>query len=240
MQNNFFRRLNQVFNRIHLQDTEIKTKGESIYINPTVKLIIGWSIFLVAFLLFIIIGKPCAHTGNGTAGGQKEQTSNEDYVPFQRNEYPEINSFVENYLNAITSEDVTVLSTMVKDPTPYTPERLSQRKQYVLSYSNVDCYTKPGLTDGSYVVYAIVNTQIPGVEVQPLSMHLLYLVPNEYGGFILDNTTVSEPDIDAYLNQIERDPDVVELYDRVTQNNDESAARDEELQNFRNSIQDTN
>ena len=90
------------------------------------------------------------------------------------------------------------------------------------------------------MVYAIVNTQIPGVEVQPLSMHLLYLVPNEYGGFILDNTTVSEPDIDAYLNQIERDPDVVELYDRVTQNNDESAARDEELQNFRNSIQDTN
>ena len=234
MQNNFWKKLDEKFHKIHFEDTEIHTKGETVYVNPTVKLLIGWGIFLIAFLLFVIIGKPF---GNKPAEEpvQDVKTDTEEnlgYTPFERNMYPEVNMIVESYLNAITSEDLNVLSTMVVDSTPYSVEWLQQRKQFVVSYSNIDCYTKPGLTEGSYVVYAVVNTQIPEVEVQPLSMHQFYLIPNEYGGFLLDNTVATNPDIQAYLTQIEQDEDVIALYESVNQNNRESAAQDETLRAF--------
>jgi hypothetical protein len=125
---------------------------------------------------------------------------------------------------------------MVVDSAQFNIDELAKRQQYATNYSNVECYTKPGLTDGSYVVYAVVNTQIPGVSVQPLSLHQFYLIPNENGGFIHDNTATTNPEIEEYMNQVDRDPDVVELYTRVDKNNSDSAKSDEALKQFYESI----
>lgn len=233
MQDNIWKKLNQKFDKIHLQDTEIKTGTETVYINPTIKLIAAWGVFLVAALLFLLIGKPFANGEEKPSNGMGDTIiSNQEYTPFVRNEYPEVNSFVENYLNALTTADINVLSTMVIDPAQFDAERLQKRKELVLNYSNVDCYTKPGLTEGSYVVYAVVNTQIAGVDIQPLSLHQFYLIPNEFGGFLQDNTASTNPEIETYMNQIDRDPDVVELFARVNKNNEESAQADEALKAF--------
>lgn len=236
MEENFWSKLNDKFNELHFQDTEIKTRGESVYINPNIKLLIGWGIFLIAVILFLIIGKPFAKVDDSSTGKNGVAVSNDEFVAFERNEYPEVNSFVENYLNALTNADMNVLSTMVVDATQFDADKLAKKKEIVLNYSNVDCYTKPGLTEGSYVVYAVVNTQIAGVEVQPLSLHQFYLIPNEYGGFLQYNTASTDSEIDRYLNQIERDSDVVELYERVNKNNEESAQNDESLRAFYESI----
>lgn len=236
MQNNFWNKWNQKFDKLHLQDTEIKTTGETVYINPAVKLAIAWGIFLIAFILFLVIGKPFAKESEPGTDDNGEIISNQEYVPFERNEYPEVNSFVENYLKATISADINVISTMVVDPSQFDVERLQLKKDLVLNYSNVDCYTKPGLSEGSYIVYAVVNTQIKGVDIQPLSLHQFYLIPNEYGGLLQYNTASTDPEIDAYMNQIERDPDVVELYERVIQNNEEAAQKDEALKAFYESI----
>lgn len=236
MQENFWKKINRKYDELHLQDTEIRTSGESVFINPTVKLVVAWGLFLLVFILFLIIGKPFAKADKPAVGMDGTIISNEEYIPFERNEYPEVNSFVENYLNAITTADINVLSTMVVDPAQFDVAILERKKQMVLNYSNVDCYTKPGLTEGSYVVYAVVNTQIAGVEIQPLSLHQFYLMPNEFGGFVQNNTASTNPEIDAYMNQIDRDPDVVDLYKRVNDNNTESAKNDEALRAFYESI----
>lgn len=234
MRDNFWNIWNQKFDKIHLKDTELKYGTERIYINPTIKLAVAWGIFLIAILLFLLIGKPFAKDKDVSSGNPGEKTgSNDEYVAFERNEYPEVNSFVENYMKALTSGDMNVLSTMVADPSQFQDgERMQKRMELVLNYSNIDCYTKPGLTEGSYVVYAVMNTQIPEVDVQPLSMHQFYLVPNEFGGFLHNNIANTDLDIEAYMNQIDRDPDVVELYERVDKNNEESAQADESLRAF--------
>lgn len=240
MEESFWTKLNRMFERVHLRDTEVKTSGESVFINPTIKFILGWGIFLVLLLLFLLIVKPfskdTATTDDTIGKTQGEIISNEDYVPFEHNEYPEVNAFVESYLNALTSCDINLLSTMVVDPGQFNVDDLTKRQEYAESYSNVECYTKPGLTEGSYVVYALVNTQIPNVTVQPLSLHQFYLIPNENGGFLHDNTTTANPEIEAYMNQIDRDPDVTELFTRVEQNNTESAKVDDSLRQFYESI----
>lgn len=234
MQDNIWKKWNQKFDKVHLEDTEIKNGTEHIYINPTIKLVAAWGIFLIILMLFLIIGKPFAKEEGTPSDKPGERTgSNEEYIAFERNEHPEVNSFVENYMNALTSGDMNVLGTMVVDPSQFADvERMQKRMELVLNYSNVDCYTKPGLTEGSYVVYAVMNTQIPDVDVQPLSMHQFYLIPNEFGGFLHNNIASTEPDIEAYMNQIDRDPDVVELYERVDKNNEESAQADESLRAF--------
>lgn len=245
MEDNFWQKLNRKFEQIHLKDTEIKTSGESVYINPTVKFAIAWGIFLVLLLLFILIGKPFAKKdGDNTSGGigkagtsdSIEQSSNEDYIPFEHNEHPDVNAFVESYLNALTSCDINMLNSMVADASEFNIDKLTRRQEYIVKESNPECYTKPGVTEGSYVVYVVVNSQIKGVSVQPLSLYFFYLVPNENGGYIFNNIYNTDPDIDAYMNKIERDPDVVELYARVNKNNDESVKNDESLRQFYESI----
>ena len=230
MEDNFWQKLNRKFEQIHLKDTEIKTSGESVYINPTVKFAIAWGIFLVLLLLFILIGKPFAKKDS------VEQSSNEDYIPFEHNEHPDVNAFVESYLNALTSCDINMLNSMVADASEFDIDKLARRQEYIVKESNPECYTKPGVTEGSYVVYVVVNSQIKGVSIQPLSLYFFYLVPNENGGYIFNNVYNTDPDIDAYMNKIERDPDVVELYARVNKNNDESVKNDELLRQFYESI----
>lgn len=272
MANDFWKNVNRRFNRIHFRDTEIKTKGESIYINPTVKFIIVWAVFLILVLLFLLIGKPFSKNkqgGDGTdrsgdpqvtadqgkpdgEGSNQRQGNGEDTVTnpgadestggavassgedkrIKRNEYPAVNSFAESYLNAVTSCDYNMLSTMVVDPSLINPEELEKRLNFATKYSNPECYTAPGLTDGSFVVYVVVNTQIPGVNVQPLSIHQFYLLPNEYGGYVHDNTMNSNSEIMAYITELNQDPEIVKVFDRVEQNNIDSAAQDETLQQF--------
>lgn len=235
MQDKFWKKWNQKFDKLHLQDTEFRYGVQKIYINPTVKLVTAWTVFVLAVLLFVLIGKPFGKKdGVPSSAGSGEQTgSNEEYVAFERNEYPEVNSFVENYMKALTSGDMNVLSTMVVDPSQFADgERMQKRMELVLNYSNIDCYTKPGLTEGSYIVYAVMNTQIPDVDVQPLSLHQFYLIPNEFGGFLHNNIASTDVEIEAYMNQVDRDPDVVELYERVDKNNEESAQADESLRAF--------
>ncbi len=240
MKENVWTQWNRTFERIHFKDTEIKISGESVFINPSIKLILGWGVFAVLLVLFLFIGKPfsqdAAAIGDVTGDADDEIISNEDYVPFERNEYPEVNAFVESYLNALTSCDINLLSTMVVDPAQFNIDDLSKRQEYANSYSNIECYTKPGLTEGSYVVYALVNTQIPNVTVQPLSLHEFYLIPNENGGFLHYNVIATNSDIEEYMNQIDRDPDVIELFERVLANNEESAKVDDSLRQFYESI----
>lgn len=233
MQDSLWRKWNQQFDKLHFRDTEIKTSGDKVYISPAMKLLTGWGIFLLVLVLFLLIGKPFAKKEDVPApNGENPAVNDLTYTPFERNMYPEVNSFVENYLLALTSADINVLSTMVVDPTQFDIGTLEQRKETILGYSNADCYTKPGLTEGSYIVYAVVNTQIADVQLQPLSMHRFYLIPNEYGGFLQDNTAGANPELTAYINQIDQDPDVAELYSRVEQNNSESAKNDEALRLF--------
>ena len=63
-------------------------------------------------------------------------------------------------------------------------------------------------------------------------MHRFYLIPNEYGGYVQDNTTGTNTELADYISQIDQDPDVAELYTRVEQNNRESAKNDEALRAF--------
>lgn len=269
MANDFWKQVNRRFNRIHFRDTEIKTRGESIYINPTMKFIIVWAVFLIAVILFLIIGKPFSknkktesdQTGQNTAvtaekdqtdeknNGQAEGSSSEDVQAadgigttpadaagedklIRRNEYPAVNSFAESYLNAVTNCDYNVLCSMVSDPSQINMEELEKRLNYATKYSNPECYTAPGLSEGSFVVYVVVNTQIPDVNVQPLSIHQFYLIPTAYGGYVHDNTIASDPDIMAYINELNQNPEIVKVFDRVEQNNIDSAAQDESLQQF--------
>lgn len=237
MHSDFWKKLNEQFDRIHLQDTEIKTKSGTIYINPNVKLILGWLIFMILVVIFLAVCKPFSKkdAGDGTGNQGNEQSSEnlgQSDAEFLRNEYPEVNSFIENYMQALTNCDINLLGTMVVDSSQFNEEMLQKRKQFIVGYSNIDCYTKPGLSEGSYVVYAVMNTQIQGVNAQPLSLHQFYLIPSEYGGFLQDNTSSTDPDIEAYLDKVNKEPDVKDLMDRVNKNNDDAAQADETLKAF--------
>ena len=237
MHSDFWKKLNEQFDRIHLQDTEIKTKSGTIYINPNLKLILCWLIFMILVVIFLVVCKPFSKKDTDSQAGvpEKEQSSSElgqSDAEFLRNEYPEVNSFIENYMQALTNCDINLLGTMVVDSSQFNEEMLQKRKQFIVGYSNIDCYTKPGLSEGSYVVYAVMNTQIQGVNAQPLSLHQFYLIPSEYGGFLQDNTSSTDPDIEAYLDKVNKEPDVKDLMDRVNKNNDDAAQADETLKAF--------
>ena len=284
----FLVKFNRIFNKIHFEDSEFHSGGETVFVNPTMKFIAGWAVFLVLLLLFLLIGKPFSgeknsggvgsstgsniENGNAGTGGQASGNAGQSSgdagsqgtgsgagtvndngtsegdsafvadpnAPLEHNEHSEVNAFVESYFNAYVNCNIAVLSTLVVDPSQYTEEDLRNHLEFASNYSNIDCYTKPGLTENSYVVYSVVNTQIPEVNVQPLSIHQFYLIRNEYGGLVYDNTFTANPEIAEFLTQANQDPDVVKLIERVNENNQASAEADETLRAFYEKIQPQN
>jgi hypothetical protein len=194
---------------------------------------------LVLLLLFICIGKPFSKkdtVDSGSSENKADTVAQNEYTEFEHNAYPEVNAFVESYFQALSSCDINLLGTMVKDPAQFDINQLSRLQEYIVNYSNVQCYTKPGMAEGEYVVYAVVNTQITNVSVQPLSLYQFYLVPNENGGYIHDNTSGTNAELTDYLNQVNQDPDVQELFERVESNNEDSAKTDDALRQFYESM----
>ena len=56
---------------------------------------------------------------------------------------------------------------------------------YIESYNDITVYTKPGLTDDSYVVYASYKLKFTDIKAEAPGLSQLYVMKNEDGSYIM-------------------------------------------------------
>lgn len=240
MKKNIFDRMSDSYERFHLKESEIRMGNDSISVSPKLKLVLGWSVFLLcAVLAYVFVGFPFLNVGGATKVdkkdvlSQKVDTKNEHdtIVPYEKDADKELNAFIGDYFKAITSCDNEKLQDMVTDSSEYSNnESLKKKAEFITGYDNITVYTKEGLEEGSYVAFVVSNLTIAGVNSSPYDISTLYIVTGSQGFRILNGTLPDE--ISKYIEKVKGDKDIQKIYKSVEKKNEALKEKDSSLQQF--------
>ena len=228
MKKNIFDRMSDSYERFHLKESEIRMGNDSISVSPKLKLVLGWSVFLLcAVLAYVFVGFPFLNVGGATKVdkkdvlSQKVDTKNEHdtIVPYEKDADKELNAFIGDYFKAITSCDNEKLQDMVTDSSEYSNnESLKKKAEFITGYDNITVYTKEGLEEGSYVAFVVSNLTIAGVNSSPYDISTLYIVTGSQG-FRIQNGTLPD-EISKYIEKVKGDKDIQKIYKSVEKKNE--------------------
>lgn len=149
----------------------------------------------------------------------------------QNNAYPEVNALVMDYYNAVAAGDVDkvlVISNHVDDTEKI---RIQELSKYIDSYPSVIIYTKPGPVAGSYLAYVNYQVKFIGYDSVAPGIQTFYICTAEDGSLYMNEGDVEEY-ITDYIQQVNMQEDVVELFNKVAAEYNELLVNDPNLSVF--------
>ncbi|MBE5949281.1 MAG: hypothetical protein E7261_09675 [Lachnospiraceae bacterium] len=132
--------------------------------------IIGGAVFIVlsiALILFFTLGRNKDSSGNG--GETKD-------IKLQTNAVLSVNQLVERYYEAKKSCDATALMSLIYPSMLIDEDELKVEADLVEDYQNVICYTLPGVSEDSYVVWVEFEYKFHGIDKTAPALNRMYVV----------------------------------------------------------------
>lgn len=184
------------------------------------------AVALVVGVIFLIV-----HFANNAG---KSSTKSVKENPLQDEKYPEISDVVKNYLNAYLIEDpqqrLSILAQYVDNMGDINEGDISQNK-YVKGYSDIECYTKEGPYENTYVVYAYYQMELKNISTKAPGITTLYVMRDSNTGNVYIHNGVSS-DVKKYINEVTKDQDVQDLFKEVNNEFNEALEADEQLKAY--------
>lgn len=149
----------------------------------------------------------------------------------EENAYPEICNAVRAYYDAQANGDVEVISSMNSYLNDIEKLRLEQLSKYIDTYVDINVYTKPGMSDNSYVAYVTSNVKFTDMEKTLPGMQAYYIEGREDGGYNISDGTYDETVYD-YIKKITLQDDVVVLNNKVASEYNSLISDDVEMNEF--------
>lgn len=167
--------------------------------------------------------------------GQSEETAEaEEPNELEENTHSSVERLVSKYLDCIVSGDTDALSEIVDDLSDSDKEEVQKLSKAYEAYSNLQCYTKKGPEDDSYIVFVCCDMKITGVETLAPYISCLYVSAKDDSGnrYIRYNNVEEDQALQAYVQELEQDPEVKALYDDVNARYQEALNSDPTLAEF--------
>ncbi len=196
-------------------------------------------IILVIVLLVNVLGgkneeQPEESQNTPTAAeGVVQQGETDD--PLELDAYEEINDLVFRYFYGRCMGDIALLEEIVDVITEEEIQTIERKKDYVEAYKNIQCYTKKGLEEGSYVVFASYEMKIYDIETPAPGIEALYVCPAEDGGFYIFNGEASE-ELTNYVLELAAEEEVAAVIADVDARYKQLVAEDEDLGKFAQTV----
>lgn len=149
----------------------------------------------------------------------------------EKNTHPEINNLVRTYYDAQVSGDVETISKLNTYLDEIEIIKVQEMSKYVDSYPVLDVYTKPGLTENSYVAYVCSEVKFSEIDQEMPGMQTFYIGTDENGDYFINDGT-NDADIHNYIKEITLQDDVVDLNNKVVVAYNELLAEDKELEEY--------
>ena len=89
----------------------------------------------------------------------------------------ELQQLVEQYYTAVAAQDYDTLQSISESFTDEDKKKV-ENASAIESYNNIVVYSKKGLTDGTYIVYAYCDAKITGIETTAPRLEELYVLTN--------------------------------------------------------------
>ena len=244
MKKNIFDKMSDSYENRHFKDTEIQIKNNTLYISPKIKLIFGWSLFVLCCVLaYMLLGNPFAKTEKKNKGITPEakqevlekevdvEEEHETIIPIEKDDNEDLNAFIAEYFNAVTTCNYQRLQDMVTDPSEYAnDEALKKKAEFITGYNNLTVYTKEGLDEGSYIAFVVSNLDITGVNSAPYDIVMLYIVTGAQG-FRIQNGVLPDETL-TYIEKVKGDKDIQKIFQSVEKENKKLTEDDKSLQDF--------
>lgn len=143
----------------------------------------------------------------------------------------EVLDVVTRYYTARQNKDYDALSELCEVFNDNVKADYEKQDKPIESYNNIMTYSKAGLTEDSYSVFAYFDIKLTGIETLAPTLRGLYMVTDEDGSLIVSDPA-SHPDQKAYQEQIWTDDDVQALMRDVNSKLRDAMAQDEDLAAF--------
>lgn len=156
-----------------------------------------------------------------------------DYVytePLQQDAIEAVNTFANTYFQALAQGDTQTIQSMRDYIDSTDLIKYEKKSEFIESYQNLSCYTKPGITPDSYCLYVSYDIKFDGIDTLAPGLSALYLYTDESGKLVIagdmDESTT------AAMKLVTNQDDVVDLYNKVDVSFKEAVASDENLNTF--------
>ena len=214
---------------------------------------LGGAILIIVLVLFFGV-RACVGSNKGNSGdGQKTAAKDQGNVPSSPTSEGEsdekkedanpmetadadITALIKSYYQALGEKDIATLKTLEDDFTPSDESKVTNLKDYIEGYEVGDVYTKKGMTDDSYVVYACFSYICQGIETKAPALTQFYVYKNSDGNWVIDNGALQDSEISAYMEDQLSDSDVSALVTKVKNELDQAQQSDPSLAEFLNGL----
>ena len=121
----------------------------------------------------------------------------------------ELQQLVEQYYTAVAARDYDTLQSISESFTDEDKKKV-ENASAIESYNNIVVYSKKGLTDGTYIVYAYCDAKITGIETTAPRLEELYVLTNADGKLVFGDADSSQ-ELQDYVLKMQTDADVQAL-----------------------------
>lgn len=191
-------------------------------------------IVLVVVLLVVTLGKDKKEDDKKPETEQVEAADTQSVVPdvkFEEDKYPQVNELVMAYFTAMGEGNIETLRQLSQGTSEREEVRIQEKANFIESYNNFKCYTKPGPEENSYIVFAYYDLKFLNIATMAPSLTSLYVCTNSDGSLYVNNNDMSE-ETEQYIQAISEQEDVMELLTRVDTTYKESVDLDPDLGSF--------
>ncbi len=162
---------------------------------------------------------------------QEEEAVEIPVYPLEENAYPDVINIVRTYYDAQASGNLEAIAELNTYINEIEKIRIQELSKYVDTYADLNVYTKPGMTEGTYVAYVCAKAKFYDIDALLPGMQTYYIGKDESGKFFMNDGTYDET-INDYVKTITLQADVVELNNRVTVEYNDLLTGNEDVNNF--------
>ncbi len=152
-------------------------------------------------------------------------------VALEENAHQDVNNVLKTYYDAQAEGDIATISTLNTYLNDIEKIRVEELSKYIDSYPVLNVYTKPGLTDNTYVAYVYSEVKFSDVDENMPGMQTYYIGKDESGNFFINDGTYDDS-VWNYIKEVTLQDDVVDLNNKVVVEYNELLANNEELNEF--------
>lgn len=215
------------------------------FIKQNIRYFAAGALFLVLVLVLVNCGTKKDGTQVNMVNPATETTAEaETQESFQVDTYENVNALINQYFTAYAAGDVDTIAAIATPITDDEKSYIAEYSKYVDSYENIQCYTKHGLDDKSYMVSARIDIKFTGADTPAPGLDFFYVRTQDDGSLIIDNLysqynrrireNAVDTSVQSLIEEYENSDDLIALQQEVQSKYDEALASDADLADILN------
>lgn len=152
-------------------------------------------------------------------------------IPLEENAVAGVNELMNKYYAALADGDIETVEQLRNYISDTERLRIEKKSKYIEKYENIICYTKVGLVEDSYLVYAYNEAKIYDIETLVPALNTFVVYKNESGAYYIYEGDLDD-NVFEYFQQLSGQDDVKNLCNTVQAQYNEAVGADEQLAEF--------